>query len=283
MIVYPIQAGTTVTRVFESGDAGAPKLLLLHGLSSRADRWIRNIDALAEAGYHVFAPDLPGHGFAQKSTDFDHTIGGYADFTLSFLDAIGADRAHCVGTSLGGQIVAKAVLKQPERAMSLMVIGSTGFARTTRERALGFRNWIMNLTPESHRPKLQNVFTDSSLATDDMVREDVMINTSPGASACFDKFLDYMEERINDDLVLDGLKALDGKFPLLLFWGIDDTSVSVEIGEKARDELQSARLVKVENLNHTPYYEDPALFNDTLLRFLSGNLDSISHPGLTLR
>ena len=35
------------------------RILLVHGLSSRADRWVRNIDALAEAGFRVIAADLP--------------------------------------------------------------------------------------------------------------------------------------------------------------------------------------------------------------------------------
>lgn len=283
MICYPFGVGSTVTRVFESGDAGAPVILLVHGLSSRADRWVRNIDALAAAGFRVIAPDLPGHGFATKDPAYDHSIPGYADFVLGLLDAMQIPRATIVGTSLGGHIVAHAVLRQPERAERLMMIGSTGLAPTPAARAQGFRDWIMHLTPDAHRPKLQNVFTDKSLATEAMVVEDVLFNTSPGASACFDKFLTYMAGPINDDLVLERLPAIAEQVPLLLFWGVDDTSVSVDIGRAARDRLPRARLVTVEHLNHTPYYENPPLFNEVLLKFIAGRLDSVQAPGLTLR
>jgi len=282
MICYPLAVGPTVTRVFEAGAPDAPAILLMHGLSSRADRWVRNIDALAAAGYHVFAADLPGHGFATKDPAFDHTIGGYAGFVLGLLDALKIARATIVGTSLGGQIVAAAVLREPERAERLMVIGSTGFAPTPPERAQGFRDWIMHLTPESHRPKLERVFTDTSLATDDMVREDVRINTSPGASACFDRFLRYMADGINADLVGERLRSIEDRVPLLMFWGEDDTSVSVSIGRAARASLPKARLVVVKGLNHTPYYENPPLFNEVLLRYIGGRLEGLSAPGLEL-
>jgi pimeloyl-ACP methyl ester carboxylesterase len=282
MICYPVGVGRIVTRVFEAGAPDAPVILLVHGLSSRADRWVRNIDVLAAAGFRVIAPDLPGHGFASKDAADDHSIGGYADFVLGLLDAMKIQRATIVGTSLGGHIVATAVLRQPVRAERLMMIGSTGMAPTPPVRAQGFRDWIMNLTPESHRPKLQNVFTDKSLATDDMVCEDVFFNTSPGAAACFDKFLIYMADGINDDLVLERLRTIEDRVPLLLFWGVDDSSVSIEIGRAAHAKLPKSRLITVENLNHTPYYENPQLFNEVLLKFIAGKLDTVKAPGLTL-
>lgn len=48
----PARAGTS---------AGAP-LLLIHGVTSSARSWWRIGPALAAAGWHVVAPDLPGHG-----------------------------------------------------------------------------------------------------------------------------------------------------------------------------------------------------------------------------
>jgi pimeloyl-ACP methyl ester carboxylesterase len=282
MICYPLGVGNTVTRVLEAGAADAPAILLVHGLSSRADRWVRNIDKLAAAGYRVIAPDLPGHGFASKDVTFDHSVGGYADFVLGLFDALEIARATIVGTSLGGHIVATAVLREPERAEKLMMIGSLGLAPTTPARAQAFRDWLMHLTPESHKPKLQNVFTDKSLATDELVQEDVRINTSPGAAACFDKFLKYMADGINNDLVLERLRTIEDKVPLLLFWGTDDSSVNVDIGRAAHASLPKSRLITVQNLNHTPYYENPPLFNDVLLRYITGRLDGVQAPGLSL-
>jgi pimeloyl-ACP methyl ester carboxylesterase len=282
MIHYPLAAGKTLTRVLEAGRPDAPAVVLLHGLSSRADRWIRNIDTLAAEGYRVIAADLPGHGFATKDPTQNHTIGGYADFVLALFDALRLEKATLVGTSLGGHIVAAAALKQPQRIERLMMIGSTGLAPSTPQRAQAFGDWILNLTPDLHRPRLERVFSQTSLVTDDMVREDVLINTSPGAADCFRRFIDYMGSEMNNDLVLEKLRTIEDRVPLLLFWGVDDSSVSVEIGRAARERLPRSRLVTVKGLNHTPYYENPALFNRVLLAFMGGALDIVSAEGLTL-
>jgi pimeloyl-ACP methyl ester carboxylesterase len=115
------------------------------------------------------------------------------------------------------------------------------------------------------------------------VQEDVLINTSPGAAACFRRFIGYMGGEMNKDLVLEKLRTIEDRVPLLLFWGEDDTSVSVDIGRAARDRLPCSRLVTVRGLNHTPYYENPTLFNRVLLAYMGGSLDSVSADGLTLR
>ena len=39
-----------------------PVVLLLHGLGTSLVSWCRNIQPLADAGFTVLAPDLPGHG-----------------------------------------------------------------------------------------------------------------------------------------------------------------------------------------------------------------------------
>jgi 2-hydroxy-6-oxonona-2,4-dienedioate hydrolase len=262
--------GKTTTRVLESGRRGAPAIILVHGLSSRADRWSRNIDLLANAGFRVVAADLPGHGFATKDPTQNHSIGGYADFILGLLDALDIERATLVGTSLGGHVAATAALRQPHRFERLMMIGSTGLAPTPPERVQSMRDWLLHLTPDSHRPRLQRVFSDTSLATEDLVREDVLINTSPGASACFDRFLVYMLDGINNDLVLERLAGIENEVPLLLFWGSEDSSVSVQIGRAAHERLKKSRFICAEGLNHTPYFENPALFNSALLKFIQG-------------
>ena len=71
MISYPFQRERRRhPRARASGTAGAP-VVLVHGTGGRADRWVRNIDAVASSGLHVYAVDLPGHGFASKGEGID--------------------------------------------------------------------------------------------------------------------------------------------------------------------------------------------------------------------
>jgi pimeloyl-ACP methyl ester carboxylesterase len=64
MISYPMRAGTVVTRVLQAG-SGEP-VVFVHGTGGRAERWSRNLDAIARTGRTAYAIDLPGHGFADK-------------------------------------------------------------------------------------------------------------------------------------------------------------------------------------------------------------------------
>src|SRR6185437_6953817 len=138
---------------------------------------------------------------------------------------------------------------------------------------------LADMSPQAMRARLLTVFSDPSFVTEELVREDVLINTSPGAGESLGRFVDHMAAGFNGDLVSEGLAALER--PLLLLWGEEDQSVPVEIGRAARKALPRARLVTFARTNHTPYMERPELFNRVLLDFLSGKLGSYAAPELT--
>jgi pimeloyl-ACP methyl ester carboxylesterase len=57
-----VEAAGIPFHVLSWGDPSAPRVLMLHGVTSNARTWWRVGPALAAAGYRVIAPDLPGHG-----------------------------------------------------------------------------------------------------------------------------------------------------------------------------------------------------------------------------
>jgi pimeloyl-ACP methyl ester carboxylesterase len=280
MICYPMAVGPVITRVFEAGDVGPP-VLLIHGYTSRADRFRATAQAIAARGYRVFVPDLPGHGFATKDPRQDHTIGGYRDFVLGLMDALGLERAALIGTSLGGHVVGAVACQCPERISALTMIGSLGMAPLPPERAQAIKAGLADMTPAGMRNRLLRVFCDPRFVTDELVQEDVKINTSPGAVASLTMFADYLTTRFNQDLVLDGLGALGGRFPFLLLWGDQDASVPVEVGRAARAALPAARLAIFHGVNHTPYIERPDLFEPVIFDLLGGRLGCFAAPDVT--
>ena len=141
MITYPTTIGDFPTCVLEAG-SGDQVMLLVHGLGARADRWRRNLEPLAEAGYHVFAFDSPGHGFAGKGANLRYTVPAFAGVVEGFLDAIGADRAVLIGTSLGGHTVGWFASEHPERVSALMMVGTTGLIPLGEERRAGTRSRV---------------------------------------------------------------------------------------------------------------------------------------------
>ena len=58
-------------RVTEAGDHGAPVVVLAHGFPELAYSWRHQIPVLADAGYHVLAPDQRGYGGSTKPDAVD--------------------------------------------------------------------------------------------------------------------------------------------------------------------------------------------------------------------
>ena len=121
-------ADGTRLRVVESGDVHAPPVLLVHGFGASSYQWRFTLPALAAAGFHAIAPDLPGHGFSQLALPIgEYTREAYARRIWQLLDALGVTRAPVVGHSMGGAIAAEMAWQHPERIARLALLSPAGF------------------------------------------------------------------------------------------------------------------------------------------------------------
>ena len=96
-----------------TGNPEHPALVLLHGFGASSGHWRSNADALAAAGYRVYAIDLLGFGQSDQP-------GGRLDNRLwsrqlqCFLEQIVGQPAVVVGNSLGSLVALTAVVFRPE-------------------------------------------------------------------------------------------------------------------------------------------------------------------------
>jgi pimeloyl-ACP methyl ester carboxylesterase len=130
------------------GAASAEAMLLISGLGTQMLRWDAPFcEMLAARGYRVIRFDNRDAGL---STQFAHapipdlaaltgamargehpqvpyTLHDMADDTLGLMDALGIERAHLVGRSMGGMIAQLLASEYPQRTLSLTAImSSTG-------------------------------------------------------------------------------------------------------------------------------------------------------------
>src|SRR5271166_1150563 len=99
--------------VVEVGEG--PPLLMLHGGGPGAtgmSNFSRNIPTLADR-FRVIAPDMPGYGRSSKGLDRKDPFGELARAMLGFMDALGLDKAHVLGNSLGGACALRIALEAP--------------------------------------------------------------------------------------------------------------------------------------------------------------------------
>lgn len=102
-----------------SGGSGDP-VVLLHGLGATKASLLTTARALAHR-YRVIAPDLPGHGDSAKPrASYDPPF--FARFVVELMDALGVERAHLVGNSLGGRISIETALLHPDRVRSIALL-----------------------------------------------------------------------------------------------------------------------------------------------------------------
>ena len=107
--------------VIEQGGGGRTPIVFLHGVGSDKTVWRPQIDHFGKSRRAV-AFDYPGYG----ESDFDEaaTRDDYAAAVLAGMDALGIDRAHVCGLSLGGVVAIALHAAAPHRCASLTLADS---------------------------------------------------------------------------------------------------------------------------------------------------------------
>src|SRR5207248_8010315 len=106
-----LEAAGLRLRYLELGEGDSVSVLLVHGFGADLNTWMFTQPALAD-GRRVVALDLPGHGGSAKEVgpgdaeQLTEAVSGAAD-------ALGLERVHLVGHSMGGAIAVLLALQRP--------------------------------------------------------------------------------------------------------------------------------------------------------------------------
>ena len=104
----------------EAGQPGQPVVVLAHGFPELAFSWRHQIPVLAEAGFHVLAPDQRGYGGSSQPTAVNaYDIAALTGDLVGLLDDVGAERAVWIGHDWGAPVVWSAAQLHPERVAAV--------------------------------------------------------------------------------------------------------------------------------------------------------------------
>jgi pimeloyl-ACP methyl ester carboxylesterase len=107
--------------VLTSGPADGTPVLFVHGNNSCSTYWEETMLALPE-GFRAIAPDLRGYGDTEfKPVDATRGCNDWADDLLGLMEALGIERFHVAGHSLGGSVVWALLAAAPARLISATV------------------------------------------------------------------------------------------------------------------------------------------------------------------
>jgi lipase len=105
--------------VHDWGAAGAQPVFCLHGITSWGGRYRRLAEERLSA-FHVFAPDLRGHGVSDWEPPWN--LGTHTDDLVETLDGLHLDRVDVVGHSFGGRLGLELAARRPERVRRLVLL-----------------------------------------------------------------------------------------------------------------------------------------------------------------
>ena len=101
------------------GGEGLPPLIILHGMLGSSRNWQSAGRDLA-ARFHVYALDLRNHGDSFHAREMSYAV--MAADVLAWMDAMGLERAHLLGHSMGGKTAMRLAIDHPLCVEKLVVV-----------------------------------------------------------------------------------------------------------------------------------------------------------------
>ncbi len=266
-----LDAGGVRTRYLHAGERDRPALVLLHGSGGHAEAYVRNLEAHAEH-FSTWSFDMLGHGYTDKP-GHPLEVGHYVAHLMSVLDAIGAERAHISGESLGGWVATRAAIDHPDR-VDRLVLNTAGGSQADPEVMKRIITLSMaaaeNPTWETVQARITWLMADKTKGYDDIVASRQRVYRQPGFVNAMRDIMALQDPTIRARNIVT---AEDYGFitaPTLVVWTSDDPTADVEEGRRIASMIPGARFEVMPGCGHWPQYEDPKTFNRLHLDFLLG-------------
>ncbi|HEX9444736.1 MAG TPA: alpha/beta hydrolase [Candidatus Binatia bacterium] len=244
-----------------------PAVLLVHGGSPGASaliNWKYNIDALAAAGFTVYAYDQPGFGHTDNPPDY--SMEYRVAHAKAFVRAAGIERFYVVGNSQGSYIAARLALEHDGAAAFVTTpSGSLAPGGSAESRALAERHGgeLREYTPsmENMRKLTLGTLFDRGLATEEAVRERYEMSAGKNFEAQKMREAAPKAKPIHDELGRLKIRTL-------LVWGNNDRGVSVERGILLFQMIPGAEFHLFDRSAHWVQWDRAERFNRIVADFL---------------
>jgi pimeloyl-ACP methyl ester carboxylesterase/predicted lipid carrier protein YhbT len=273
--VNPLGVRTTY---IEAGDPDAPAVVCLHGLGATAASLLPVVLGLAD-NYRVIAPDLPGFGDSDAPR-WRYRANDFGQWFSAFLRAVGVQRTHVIGNSLGGRVALEAALVAPDRVDRLVLLCPAPALRRLRQ----FVPVVRLLSPElarmrvplSHRAVVGGIrlmfsrpdrLPDSwyDAGADEFVR---VMRDWPHRRAFYATLRQiYVEEPFGTRGFWTRLTRITA--PALFIWGARDRLVPASFAKHVTTALPNSQSLVLPDCGHVPQFELPERTLELTREFLT--------------
>ncbi|HAT35491.1 MAG TPA: 3-oxoadipate enol-lactonase [Rhodospirillaceae bacterium] len=245
------------------GPEDAPVIMFSNSLASNLGMWDGQAAAFS-GDYRILRADTRGHGQTEPTSP-PYSVQLLLDDALALLDALGIDKVHFCGLSLGGMIGQRFGAFNGDRLHSLTICDTTAEMRDpslwdTRI-AAARENGMEGIRPTT----VSRWFTEAFVESGDPVLDKVgvMIESTP-----LDGFIGCCEAI----KVMDQVDILaDIKTPTLIINGKQDQSTTVEHAQFLNDNIAGSKLVILDPAAHLSNVEQEGEFNAALKSHIDAN------------
>ncbi len=257
-----------VTNGFETncvieGPQGAPWITFANSLVTSLEMW--NAQAQMLSGrYRILRYDMRGHGRSATPPP-PYSIADLASDAVALWDALGVDRSHWVGLSLGGMVGIHMAALHPARMRSLVASdcradANEAYANVFMQRIKATREQGMAGMVE---PTLQRFFTPSFAASNASKIEQfrAMIRDTPadGHVGCCEAIRELAE----------GANLSKLRVPTMFIGGEHDIGAPPEIMRAMHAATPGSKYVMIEGAGHISNVEKPGAFLAAIEPFLA--------------
>jgi len=261
-----VQAGSVKLHYNDVGSG--PPLICLHGAGPGANSWgnfRNNLEAFARQ-HRVLLVDLPQFGKSDKIPIDAPKLTNLARIMRDFMEAVGIARADFVGNSYGGQVALKTAIDYPERVGHLVMIGSAPVTHSLfcpmpveGVKLIGAYYKDGGPAPEKRRKLLTTLVYDTSIVTDEVVRQRYEASIDPDTVRVHS--LPAVEKQ---DL---GAELGRVKAPTLVIWGMDDRAGALDVGLLMTRAIPNAQMHLFGRCGPWAQVEHAQEFNELVLSF----------------
>lgn len=231
-------------------------ILFIHGFGANKDRFGIFLSAFSPC-YRVISPDLPGFGENIPAYSKTYDIPSQVNRLNRFVDAIGLDKFHLFGISMGGYVCGYYASEYPDRILSLTLMDSGGVRSRIPSDA-----WIYYIT------KSRNVLLYETPEQVDELMSFLFFNP-PQIPRHFKEYFARegrrvyaLRKKLISDIMDGGLYLLDNRLSeiraqTLIIWGAEDRMVHPSSVEALEKGIKNSRSVIFKECGHLPFIENP--------------------------
>jgi pimeloyl-ACP methyl ester carboxylesterase len=266
-------------RVLEMGDG--PPLFLYHGIGGHVDTYARTLPQLAKH-FHVYAVDALFHGFSSHDgLDRPHMSVQQAAGFVDLLDALGYEKAHYEGESMGASIGFEIGMRYPERVNKIILNGMGNIqTKRTEWKEQPFKGNLFELSRAAvadpsyeniHKRLLWLVHNDDAI-NEEMIRIRQRLYMVPEVNESMRRVFGMTPE--TEGMIGTGATPYTEEevkarwnTDTLVMYGTYNPGRGPDYGEYCAD-LLGAQFYEVKGTGHWPQWEKPDEYSEALLSYL---------------